>query len=67
MVLRNFIVLEGIDGAGTSTQLNFLKKMLPQALLISSSFQHLPCGEKSVAALEQKGLFHINLYYHCYD
>ncbi len=30
MVLRNFIVLEGIDGAGTSTQLNFLKKMLPQ-------------------------------------
>ncbi|MBR5867202.1 MAG: dTMP kinase [Spirochaetaceae bacterium] len=30
MILRNFIVLEGIDGAGTSTQLNFLKKMLPQ-------------------------------------
>ena len=30
MILRNFIVLEGIDGAGTSTQLNFLKKMHPQ-------------------------------------
>ena len=43
------------------------KKFLQQGLLISSSFQHLPCGEKSVAALEQKGLFHINLYYHCYD
>lgn len=30
MILRNFIVLEGIDGAGTSTQLSFLKKKLPQ-------------------------------------
>ena len=43
------------------------KKILPQGLLKSSSFQHLPCGEKSVAALIQNGLFHIILFYHCYD
>ena len=43
------------------------KKILPQCLWKSSSFQHLPCGEKSVAALMQNGLFHIILYYHCYD
>ncbi|MCR4940958.1 MAG: dTMP kinase [Treponemataceae bacterium] len=30
MVLQNFIVFEGIDGAGTSTQLNILKKKLPE-------------------------------------
>ena len=29
MVLQNFIVFEGIDGAGTSTQLAILKKKLP--------------------------------------
>ena len=46
---------------------NVTKKFLPQALWKSYSFQHLPCGEISVAALMQKGLFHINLYYHCYD
>ena len=40
---------------------------LPQGLLISSSFQHLPCGEKSVAPVTQNGLFHIILYYGCYD
>lgn len=28
MILKNFIVLEGIDGAGTSTQLNLLKNRL---------------------------------------
>ncbi|OJF76036.1 MAG: dTMP kinase [Treponema sp. CETP13] len=28
MILNNFIVLEGIDGAGTTTQLNLLKKRL---------------------------------------
>ena len=40
---------------------------LQQSLWISSSFQHLACGEKSVAALAEKGLFHIILYYGCYD
>ena len=28
MILKNFIVFEGIDGAGTSTQLNILKEKL---------------------------------------
>lgn len=30
MVLKNFIVLEGIDGSGTSTQLNELKKIIEE-------------------------------------
>ena len=29
MILHNFIVFEGIDGAGTSTQLSILQKKLP--------------------------------------
>lgn len=31
MVLKNFIVLEGIDGAGTTTQLTALKELYPEA------------------------------------
>lgn len=37
MVLHNFIVFEGIDGSGTSTQLNILKKRLPENKVFFSS------------------------------
>ena len=46
---------------------NLYKKLLQQGLWKSYSFQHHPCGEKYVAALAEKGLFHIILYYGCYD
>ena len=32
MVLENFIVFEGIDGAGTTTQLEILKSRTPEFL-----------------------------------
>ena len=43
------------------------QNFIPHPLWKSSSFQHCPCGEKHVAALAKKGLFHITLYYGCYD
>ena len=33
MILKNFIAFEGIDGSGTTTQLNLLKKSYPAILL----------------------------------
>ena len=41
-------------------------KFSPQCLLKTSTYSHLPCGEKSVAGLEKKGVFHISLYYGYY-
>ena len=43
------------------------QNLLQQGLWKSSSFQQCVCGEKCVAALAKKGLFHIILYYGCYD
>ena len=45
MILHNFIVFEGIDGAGTSTQLKILSQKIPEEkLFISSEPSALPTG-----------------------
>jgi len=42
------------------------QKFLPQCLLKTYPSPHFACGEKSVEALDKKGLIHIILYYGCY-
>lgn len=45
MILKNFIVLEGIDGAGTSTQLNLLKnKLSPEKTVYTAEPTTLSTG-----------------------
>lgn len=45
MILKNFIVLEGIDGAGTSTQLNLLKnRLLPEKTVYTAEPTTLSTG-----------------------
>ncbi len=39
----------------------------PQGLWKTLNSFTPPCGEKNIAALSENGLFHINLYYSCYD
>lgn len=57
MILRNFIVLEGIDGAGTSTQLNLLKNRLsPEKTVYTAEPTTLSTGKflRSVLRGEEK-------------
>ena len=44
MILHNFIVFEGIDGAGTSTQLGILKKKLGDKIFATAEPTDLPTG-----------------------
>ena len=37
-----------------------------QGMWKSAKLCTLACGKKTVAALREKAVFHINLYYHCY-
>lgn len=45
MILENFIVFEGIDGAGTTTQLNALKELFKESLLITAEPTSSPTGK----------------------
>jgi len=44
MILHNFIVFEGIDGSGTSTQLGILKKKLGEKIFATAEPTELPTG-----------------------
>lgn len=44
MILRNFIVLEGIDGSGTTTQAKILKQRLSDTLTLTSEPTKGECG-----------------------
>ncbi|MBQ9495738.1 MAG: dTMP kinase [Treponema sp.] len=44
MILHNFIVFEGVDGAGTSTQINMLKEKFGTTLFATSEPTSLPTG-----------------------
>jgi len=44
MILHNFIVFEGIDGSGTSTQLGILKKKLGDKIFATAEPTELPTG-----------------------
>lgn len=45
MILENFIVFEGIDGAGTTTQLNILKKKCGSNFLFTAEPSRSPVGK----------------------
>ena len=45
---------------------NTLPFFPPQRVWKNVKFSPSACGEKTVAAHEKNGVFHINLYYHCY-
>ena len=45
----------------------FRKKMTPQSLWKKGNCFTSACGEKAVGTLGKKPVFHINLYYYCYD
>ena len=46
MILSNFIVFEGLDGSGTSTQIQLLtKKIQPNRLFVTTEPTNLPTGK----------------------
>ena len=58
MVLRNFVVFEGIDGAGTSTQIKKIVESDPQRFVATAEPTSLPTGKFLRRMLS--GEFHVD-------
>lgn len=66
MILRNFVVFEGIDGSGTTTQANMLKERMGQSLTLTAEptkgdvghlLRRVLSGEVRLDAMTQAYLF----------